>query len=446
MTDKATTPPLTGAELDFSTSVEFKAWWDDNYVKLRHHSIYSKGAAVWNAAQARAQQAIAAPDFAEWLAREIPAGTVIGDPAWWAPRILRAALASSPASQPVAPEVAHAQQEATQAGYKLVPIKITPEMIEAAMVAHYGKRRVEAVGGAGGVDMTVNDTNYSGVQAMRRFWAGALSAAPPAPMCHAPADALASGLREILASATANKNAYIVETARSCLDLLAAPEAAHAQQDAALAEPVKYEYRLASSSGGIGPWCEVTKGRYEYFKANPETDDADVFYEVRALFDRPAAAVAPSDAKGKADAAYVGRNFHGWEYCPECGSLETEDPQEGCGYFCANCGQEWHGDIDYSEVVRKNLERLISAQSPATSAADAKDAERIAKIAKDASRYIEIQAAFLSRDSEVKDAMLNALTSYEWWEDVDRAVDAAIAVQQGQSSAKGGDAVGGENA
>ncbi|MPS30539.1 MAG: hypothetical protein E2576_14505 [Alcaligenaceae bacterium] len=32
--------------------------------------------------------------FVAWLAREMPAGTVIGDPAWWAPRILRAALAA----------------------------------------------------------------------------------------------------------------------------------------------------------------------------------------------------------------------------------------------------------------------------------------------------------------------------------------------------------------
>jgi len=32
-------------------------------------------------------------DFAAWLAQEMPAGTIIGDPAWWAPRILRAAQA-----------------------------------------------------------------------------------------------------------------------------------------------------------------------------------------------------------------------------------------------------------------------------------------------------------------------------------------------------------------
>jgi hypothetical protein len=29
--------------------------------------------------------------FAEWLRREMPAGTVIGDPDWWAPKILRVA-------------------------------------------------------------------------------------------------------------------------------------------------------------------------------------------------------------------------------------------------------------------------------------------------------------------------------------------------------------------
>jgi hypothetical protein len=31
-------------------------------------------------------------DFAQWLAREMPRNTVIGDPLWWAPRIARAVL------------------------------------------------------------------------------------------------------------------------------------------------------------------------------------------------------------------------------------------------------------------------------------------------------------------------------------------------------------------
>lgn len=33
-------------------------------------------------------------NFEEWLIREMPPGTVIGDPKWWAPRILRAARAA----------------------------------------------------------------------------------------------------------------------------------------------------------------------------------------------------------------------------------------------------------------------------------------------------------------------------------------------------------------
>jgi hypothetical protein len=38
------------------------------------------------------------PSFVEWLRREMPAGTEIGDPDWWAPRILRAALSASQAA------------------------------------------------------------------------------------------------------------------------------------------------------------------------------------------------------------------------------------------------------------------------------------------------------------------------------------------------------------
>jgi len=77
-------------------------------------------------------------------------------------------------------------------------------------------------------------------------------------------------------------------------------------------------------------------------------------------------AAAPSpDLQAGQDARDAAKNetrvTDDWEYCPECGSLETDPPQDGCyGYFCANCGQEWHGDIDYSETVRHNLERLAA--------------------------------------------------------------------------------------
>lgn len=53
--------------------------------------------------------------FAAWLAREIPPGTVISNPAWWAPRILRAALRATP--QPAAqaaPDVSEDTPEAVE--------------------------------------------------------------------------------------------------------------------------------------------------------------------------------------------------------------------------------------------------------------------------------------------------------------------------------------------
>jgi hypothetical protein len=46
----------------------------------------------------------ALPAFAAWLEREMPAGTIIGDPTWWAPRILRVVLTRFPDAQPVRDE------------------------------------------------------------------------------------------------------------------------------------------------------------------------------------------------------------------------------------------------------------------------------------------------------------------------------------------------------
>lgn len=74
-----------------------------------------------------------------------------------------------------------AEAVAIPAGYALVPNRITAAMIESAMEHHYGKRRVRQHGGAQGVVMTVNERDWSGVDAMRRFWKGALVAAPQPP-------------------------------------------------------------------------------------------------------------------------------------------------------------------------------------------------------------------------------------------------------------------------
>ena len=47
-------------------------------------------------------------------------------------------------------------------------------------------------------------------------------------------------------------------------------------------------------------------------------------------------------------------------YCPECGSLDVRY-EDGNHKQCASCAQEWFSDIDYSDVVRQNLNRLYAA-------------------------------------------------------------------------------------
>ena len=46
-------------------------------------------------------------NFEKWLCREMPAGTVIGNPSWWAPRIMKAAQAE--AQQTIAAPVINQQ-------------------------------------------------------------------------------------------------------------------------------------------------------------------------------------------------------------------------------------------------------------------------------------------------------------------------------------------------
>ena len=49
-----------------------------------------------------------------------------------------------------------------------------------------------------------------------------------------------------------------------------------------------------------------------------------------------------------------------WMYCPECGSLDVRY-EDGNHKQCASCAQEWFSDIEYSDVVRQNLNRLHAA-------------------------------------------------------------------------------------
>jgi hypothetical protein len=51
-----------------------------------------------------------------------------------------------------------------------------------------------------------------------------------------------------------------------------------------------------------------------------------------------------------------------WDYCPECGCEKTDGGFLG-SKFCADCGQEWFPDLDYTSVVRIHLSNRKSSAS-----------------------------------------------------------------------------------
>lgn len=53
-----------------------------------------------------------------------------------------------------------------------------------------------------------------------------------------------------------------------------------------------------------------------------------------------------------------------WLFCPECGCVETHY-EEGRHKQCKECHQEWFSDIDYTEVLRSNIEHLRSLNKDA---------------------------------------------------------------------------------
>jgi len=102
-----------------------------------------------------------------------------------------------------------------------------------------------------------------------------------------------------------------------------------------------------------------------------EISDAE-WSELRALLDKPAECRCkrygkdnphwPCPVHAEPAAQHQGEPV-AWRYCPECGSEELHH-EEGEHKQCANCHQEWFSDIDYSEVVRGNLQKL-KAEQPA---------------------------------------------------------------------------------
>lgn len=60
-------------------------------------AVYEKSCAELSTAYMKAQQvAVPLGSFAHWLQREMPTGTIISDPYWWATRIYKAVLAAAP--------------------------------------------------------------------------------------------------------------------------------------------------------------------------------------------------------------------------------------------------------------------------------------------------------------------------------------------------------------
>lgn len=105
-TDKSTATPPADAALADDAIIELVTDYAQSKVRAesclyRYESKeYDKEAAetldqIRAALRARAVQQEVPDGFSEWLRREMPPGTVISDPAWWAAKIHRAMLAAS---------------------------------------------------------------------------------------------------------------------------------------------------------------------------------------------------------------------------------------------------------------------------------------------------------------------------------------------------------------
>lgn len=98
-----------------------------------------------------------------------------------------------------------------------------------------------------------------------------------------------------------------------------------------------------------------------------------------------------------------------WSYCPECGCEELHH-EVGEHKQCANCHQEWFSDIDYSDVVRGNLQKL-KAEQPAPVAVVMPPAQCRQRIAAEGKPYPRSSCAVCgqcSPKSRECDAMIEA--------------------------------------
>lgn len=76
----------------------------------------------------------------------------------------------------IATQITEALRILDQAGYVVLPRRLTHDLITAACEGHYGKKLVQQSHGVRGVDMTADGINYNFEQAFRRMYRAMLAA------------------------------------------------------------------------------------------------------------------------------------------------------------------------------------------------------------------------------------------------------------------------------
>ena len=374
---------------------------------------------------------------------------------------------------PPAPVVAADEQRSDMASYlgafsatrNGVPVDVTVTKVEDSTLSlKLGEPRLQTATAA-----YVSPTGNALLDALRADEANRLArAASPAA---APEAAHADNRLEMLIHEITGYEgeddaySYLRRALSELMEYRRADDVAHAQQDAAPAEPVLYARRSDLSNLALH-----RSASRDAAVVTSYVQDGDFAVP---LF---AAAVAPSDATGKADAANAGglsavdeeaeRTSAMDRAFPITGNPHTSVQQRtmqnrvafGFGWDARAALSKHDWQQGYADAL--DLHELKGDRASATSAADAKDAERI----KDLERQLSECLAVTAKWSAAAGAASQDAERYRWLrnhdimqhvgsfapyvvqgqtmrmlegKEVDAAVDAAIAAQQAASVAKG---------
>jgi len=92
----------TKEQMEAGTAKFFELFEADQPTPIIVYEVYKAMAAMSQPAEAKAEWRL--PEFTQWLRRQMPDGTVICDPDWWAPRLYYA-LSATPEAQPAEADV-----------------------------------------------------------------------------------------------------------------------------------------------------------------------------------------------------------------------------------------------------------------------------------------------------------------------------------------------------